>query len=187
MNRERTSPPPPHRSGTLNPKDDTCGNGKLFLPSSQPNDSYANNGFSSREIMECLQCWIYFYSLHHLSIISVTPGKGQEGTGGEKRGGKKTVAGRESTRSCYCLFSPFAIKDREGRQKQFCSWLPKMSPWVLTMVLLEKAGRDYPQLSPAQPSECRENLKHRKIPVSKCPPNSTISWSKFTYLEERNT
>lgn len=90
-----------------------CGNGKLFLPSSsQSNDSYTNNGFSSREIMEYPQCWIYFYSPHHLSTNSVTPGKGEEerrgeGRVGEGRGGKGRNRSRwgAHTELLLCLFS----------------------------------------------------------------------------------
>ena len=59
-----------------------------------------HNGFSSGEIIEYLQCQVYFYSLYHPPAISVMQAKG--------RGGKNCVAGGETTVSSYVLFSPSA-------------------------------------------------------------------------------
>ena len=77
-----------------------------------------SNGFSSREIMEYLQCQVYFYSIHHPSAINVMPVEG--------RIGKSYVTGGETTLSSYVLFSPSALKDgAEQEAKEHLSrWQP---------------------------------------------------------------
>lgn len=76
------------------------------------------NSFSSREIMEYLECQVYFYSVAHPLAISVMQAKG--------RGGKNYGAGGETTLSSYVLFSPSALKDRaEQEAKEHLSrWQP---------------------------------------------------------------
>lgn len=78
------------------------------------------NGFSSREIMECLRRQVYFYSISHPSAISVMQAK--------ERGGKNYVAGGEPTLSSYVLFSPSAREDRaEQEAKEHLSrWQPTL-------------------------------------------------------------
>lgn len=82
---------------------------KNFLPSSQPNDSYTSNGFSSGETMEL----DLFLPIHNPS----TPGRGEERRGGEEEEETMQVA----TLSSHCLFPAFALKGRaEQEAKNSC-------------------------------------------------------------------
>lgn len=87
----------------------------------------------------------------------------------------------------YGLFSPFALKVEQSRKPEntcLAGNLHKMYPGARSDTVTENPEKDKPQLSPAEPSQCRGNLNSYQI--SRHPPNSINSLSNFTDGEGRN-